>query len=202
MRILITAGATWTKIDDIRILTNRFTGRTGLYLARGLKQKGHSVTLLANLYCLGRVKGLKIIPYQYFREFKSKLYTAVKKQRYDAIVHSAAVSDYKLKEPFRGKLASGKPRNLKLVPTEKLVKGIRRLSEALLIQFKLETKQKGIVNRAYASLKESKSDFVVANALEDMQRGYKGFLINRDKEVISLNSRKSLLDALDRIIRC
>ena len=34
MKVLITAGATWVKIDDVRIITNRFTVNTGLYLAK------------------------------------------------------------------------------------------------------------------------------------------------------------------------
>ncbi len=39
MKVLVTAGSTWTKIDDVRIITNRFTGKTGLGLAQGLKKK-------------------------------------------------------------------------------------------------------------------------------------------------------------------
>jgi len=203
MRILVTAGSTWIKVDDVRILTNRFTGKTGLYLAKGLKRKGHSVTLLINPHCVGKIKSLKVIFYQYFEEFKWKVAKAIKKQRYDAIIHNAAVSDYKLKKPLKGKIPSGRPRSLKLVPTEKIIKCIRtKAPNSLLIQFKLEPKQRGIINKAYKSLRENKSDFVIVNALEDLKTGYKGFLIDKDKKVISLKSRESLLIALDRIIRC
>jgi len=202
MRILVTAGSTWIKVDDVRILTNRFTGKTGLYLAKGLKRKGHSVTLLINLHCVGKIEGLKVIPYQYFEEFKWEVAKAIKKQRYDAIIHNAAVSDYKLKKLLKGKIPSGRSRSLKLVPTEKIIKRIRaKAPNSLLIQFKLEPKQRGIINKAYKSLRENRSDFVVANALEDMQAGYKGFLISKDKKVISLKSREFLLTALDRVIR-
>ncbi len=202
MRVLVTAGSTWAKVDDVRILTNRFTGKTGLYLAQGLKKKGHSVTLLINLHCLGKIKGLKVISYCYFEEFKREVSKAIKKQPYDAIIHSAAVSDYKLKSPQKGKILSGKLKVLKLVPTEKIIKHIRTLAKnSLLIQFKLESKQRGIIRKAYKSLKENRSDFVVANALEDMRIGYKGFLINKHEEVISLGSKSMLLSALNKIIR-
>ncbi len=202
MRVLVTAGSTWAKIDDVRILTNRFTGKTGLHLAWGLKKKGHSVTLLANLHCLGKIKGLKVISYCYFEEFKREVSKAIKKQHYDAIIHCAAVSDYKLKRRLKGKIPSGKSISLKLIPTEKVIKRIRSLaSKSLLIQFKLEPKRKGIVSKAYKSLRENKSDFVVANALEDLQAGYKGFLIGKDKKVIFLGSRNLLLTALDKVIR-
>ena len=210
MKVLITAGSTWTKVDDVRILTNRFTGKTGLYLAQGLKRKGHTVTLLINPHCLGeaipsgvgKIKSLKAIPYRYFEEFKRKVSKAIRKQYYDVIIHSAAVSDYRVKKPYSGKISSGKCRSLKLIPTEKIIKRIRRLApKSLLIQFKLEPKRKGIINKAYKNLRENKSDFVIANALEDLKVGYKGFLIDWDKKVISLKSRNSLLIALDKIIR-
>ncbi|MFH1519298.1 MAG: phosphopantothenoylcysteine decarboxylase [Candidatus Omnitrophota bacterium] len=201
MRVLVTAGSTWARVDDIRILTNRFTGKTGLYLAQGLKKKGHSVTLLINPHCLGKIAGLRFIPYRYFEEFKREIIKAIKKQHYDVIIHSAAVSDYQLKYPRVGKIPSGKLVTLKLVPTDKIIKQIRALaSDSLLIQFKLAPKQKGIIKEAYRSLRENQSDFVVANAFADMQTGYKAFLINRDKKVISLGSKRALLTALDRVI--
>ena len=203
MKILITAGATWIKIDAIRILTNRFTGKTGLYLAGELKKKGHRVTLLINPHCTGKIKGLEAIYYHYFEEFKEKVAKILKNEHYDVIIHMAAVSDYKLKNTPQGKIPSGsKSLLLRFVPTEKIIKRIRMLAKkSLIVQFKLEPKRKGIVEDAYRSLKENKSDFVVANALEDLTLGYKGFLINRDKEIIPIKSKKELLDILDRAIR-
>ena len=201
MRVLITAGSTWAKVDDVRIFTSRFTGKTGLYLAKGLKRKGHSVTLLINPHCLGKIKGLKVISYRYFEEFKREVIRAIKKQRYDVIIHSAAVSDYKIKSPQKGKIPSGKPKVLRLVPTEKIIKQIRaKAPNSLLIQFKLEPKQRGIIKEAYKSLKDNRSDFVVANALRDMQTGYFGFLINNKKEITPLRSKSMLLAALDKIV--
>ncbi|NQT28574.1 MAG: hypothetical protein HQ570_03145 [Candidatus Omnitrophica bacterium] len=210
MKVLITAGATWVKIDDIRVITNRFTGKTGLYLAKALKKKGHKVTLMANPHCLGEaiplgagpIKSLKIHRYHYFEDFKKLISKLLKAECYDAIIHMAAISDYRVKKPYPGKVSSGKKSlTLNLEPTEKIIKLIGRLaSKSLLIQFKLESKQRGIVNKAYKSLRENKSNFVIANALEDLKTGYKGFLIDKDKKVIPLGSRSSLLTALNKII--
>jgi phosphopantothenoylcysteine synthetase/decarboxylase len=202
MRVLITAGATWVKIDDVRILTNRFTGRTGLYLAKGLKKKGHSVTLLANPHCLGKIKGLKTHYYHYFDDFKKQVVKLLKSNRYDAIIHTAAVSDYKLKKTYKGKIASAKKTlNLQLIPTEKVIKTIRRLAKkSLLIQFKLEAERKALLAKAYQSLKKNRSDFVVANAFVDLHGGYKGFLMDRGGEITYINSKDSLLNALHKNI--
>ena len=203
MKILITAGASWIKVDDVRVFTNRFTGKTGLYLAKELKEKGHPITLLINPHCLGKVDGFKVIYYKYFDEFKKTIIKLLKKKKYDLIIHSAALSDYRLGKAYSGKISSKKKSiRLELIPTEKLIKKIRALAkESLLVQFKLEPRQRGIINKAYKSLRENRSDFVIANALEDLQTGYKGFLINRDKKVIPLASRNSLLTAIEKVIR-
>ncbi|UCG34915.1 MAG: hypothetical protein JSW17_05340 [Candidatus Omnitrophota bacterium] len=202
MKVLVTAGATWVKVDDVRILTNKFTGKTGLYVAQQLKERGHSVTLLINDHCIEKIKGLKVISYRYFDDFKSVLMRNLAKNRYDAIIHMAAVSDYKVKNVKKGKIPSyQKKLALQLVPTEKLVKIIRRLCrQALLIQFKLEVKRKGLIEDAYQNLKENNSDFVVANALKDLVSGYKGFIVSREKHVIPVNSKVSLANNLCKLI--
>jgi len=202
MKILVTAGATWVKIDDVRIFTNRFTGRTGLYLAKGLKRRGHSVTLLINPHCVGRIRGIKTHYYHYFDDFKRQVTKLLKSNSFDAIIHTAAVSDYKLKKIHKGKIASSKKSlTLRLVPTEKIIKKIRSSAKkSLLIQFKLEAKRKGLIAKAYESLKSNKSDFVVANALLDLHGGYKGFLIDKKGEITFVNSKNSLLNALNQTI--
>ena len=205
MKILITAGATWVKVDEVRILTNKFTGKTGLYLAKELKKKKHKITVLINPHCVdfSKEKGIRFEKYHYFDEFKAKVDGLLRKNHFDAIIHMAAVSDYKIKNASKGKISSGKKSlTLKLTPTEKIIKSIRKKApDSLLIQFKLEAKRKGIVNDAYKSLKSNGSDLVVANALEDLKRGYKGTIISRQKRLISVHSARDLTLKLDSLIR-
>lgn len=195
MKVLITAGATWVKVDEVRILTNKFTGKTGLCLAQELRKSGCSVTLLINPHCAGKVKGVKAVYYRYFDEFKTAINKLLNKNRFDAIIHTAAVSDYKLKKPLKGKVSSGKKELvLKLVPAEKIIKQIRKLAKhSTLIQFKLEAKRKGLCEKAYKSLKENKSDYVIANALEDLKSKYKAFIIDKDRNTAVLNSKRGLV---------
>ena len=101
MKVLITSGSTWIKIDDIRIITNRFTGKTGLFLARKIHEAGHTVTLLTNPHCLNIKKGKSVILYRYFDEFENQVVKLLKHNKYDAIIHMAAVSDYRLKNTSR-----------------------------------------------------------------------------------------------------
>lgn len=199
MKVLITAGSTWVKIDEVRILTNIFTGRTGLFLAKGFKEKGHKVTLVLNPCRIKeKIEGIKVIAFKYYDEFREKLVRDLEKNSYDLIIHSAAVSDYKLKRPFKAKLPSGrKELVLKLVPTEKIIKKVRRLAKgAILIQFKLEAKRKDLIKRAYQNMRKNRSDFVVACSLEELKGGFKGFVVGKNKKIIPVNSRQSLFNNL------
>ncbi|MCQ9204709.1 MAG: phosphopantothenoylcysteine decarboxylase [Omnitrophica bacterium] len=202
MKILITAGATWVKIDAVRILTNRFTGKTGLYLAKEFKKNGHKVKLLVNSHCLDEIRDRQVITYQYFDEFKKAINKLLKQEYFDVIIHTAAVSDYKLKNSKSGKIASGKKQiTLKLVPVPKIIKSIRSLAKkSLLIQFKLETKREGLIEAAYASLKSNKSDYVVANALDDLSKAYRAFLIDKDKKVKLIRSKQALFTTIHKIV--
>jgi phosphopantothenoylcysteine decarboxylase/phosphopantothenate--cysteine ligase len=203
MKILITAGPTWIKIDEVRILTSIFTGGSGIFLAQEFKKRGHRVTLIVNAHCLVKVSGLRVVAFRYFDEFKKAVIAELRRGDYDAVIHSAAVSDYRLEKPFRGKISSGKAAvSLRLIPTQKLISMMRVVAQkTILVQFKLELKRSGLIEKAYRSLIKNGSDFVVANALEDLQRGYRAFLIDKNKNIVSLDSKKALFTNLLRVIR-
>ncbi|MDD5070884.1 MAG: phosphopantothenoylcysteine decarboxylase [Candidatus Omnitrophica bacterium] len=196
MKILVTAGATWVKIDDVRVITNIFTGRTGLALAEHFKKRKHKVTLLINPARISRqeLKGFTVVPYFYYDEFKREVESQLKNKQFDLIVHTAAVSDYKLKKSYSGKISSGKKKfSLDFRPTEKIVKIIRKLARtSILVQFKLEPTAKGLIDKAYLSLKQNNADYVVANALSDLSHGYKSYIIDKDKKIKVLNSKAAL----------
>ncbi|MFA5008951.1 MAG: phosphopantothenoylcysteine decarboxylase [Candidatus Omnitrophota bacterium] len=205
-RILITAGPTWVKIDGVRVITTIFSGNTGIFLARNFRKHGFRVTLIINSTYLDKAQlnGVKVIPFKYFEDFKEKITRELKSNCYDTIIHSAAVSDYGLKKAFKGKIASGKKSLiLKLTPAEKIIKIIRKLQRnANLIQFKLEIKRKGLIKKALKSLKENKSDFVIANALDDLKLGYKSFMIDKNGNTLVINSKKALFERLKNIGGC
>ncbi|MBD3264775.1 MAG: hypothetical protein GF375_06710, partial [Candidatus Omnitrophica bacterium] len=195
MKILVTAGSTWVKIDEIRILTNKFRGVTGLKIARGLQKKGHVVKLLINPHCTGKITGIPVKYFRYFDEFKNAVTSMLKKDKFDAIIHSAAVSDYILLRTLPGKVSSGKPDlTLRLWPAEKIIKRIKSLARgSLVIQFKLEIEREGLIEKAYRSLIANGSDAVVANALDDLKKGYSCFLIDRGRKVKEVKSRTVLI---------
>jgi phosphopantothenate---cysteine ligase (CTP) len=103
MNLLITAGNTAAPIDRVRVLTNIFTGRTGANIARTAWSRGHRVTILTShpelLSDMPQAaedsdRRMTITSYNTFDELAMQLQNEIRKTTYDAILHSAAVSDY------------------------------------------------------------------------------------------------------------
>lgn len=102
MNVLVTAGNTQAPIDQVRCITNTFSGRTGTRLAVEAYRRGGRVTLLTSrpeaVQELG-VSGLepsrwRVHPYRTFDELQEAMRLEVASGVYDVILHSAAVSDY------------------------------------------------------------------------------------------------------------
>ena len=101
MKILVTAGNTQAPIDQVRCLTNVFTGRTGAAIALSACERGHQVALLTShpevLNPAGntawRERGM-LVQYRTFDDLQSLMASHIPAGRFDAIIHAAAVSDY------------------------------------------------------------------------------------------------------------
>lgn len=204
MNVLVTAGNTQTPIDKVRCITNIFTGRTGASLALEAWTRGHRVHLLTSHPEIVNdlARPLKNFPddrwddttYRTFDDLHVLLHSHVREQRPDAILHTAAISDYRAagifspqsETPFdpangafhgrfvdraAGKIKSDEPELwIRLTSTPKLVDlfhdpwGFR----GVLVKFKLE------VNKTVAELEaiaepsrvQSQADFMVINTLE------------------------------------
>ncbi len=103
MNLLITAGNTLAPIDRVRGLTNIFTGRTGASVALHAHGRGHRVVLLtsrpdavADLHPdAGRLgERFTIVRYNTFDDLHRLMERDVRVGDVDAVIHSAAVSDY------------------------------------------------------------------------------------------------------------
>ncbi len=100
MNLLVTAGNTLVPIDRVRGITNVFTGRTGAGIARCAADRGHAVQLLtSHPETAGAARpgasSLVVLPYKTFDDLGSAMQQAVTAGSLDAIIHCAAVSDYR-----------------------------------------------------------------------------------------------------------
>lgn len=186
-KVLVTAGATTVPIDKVRAISNIFKGRTGTDIARHFAKKGHEVTLITSnpdLLKKDDAARMRILPYKTYDQLLQAMEKEIVEGGYDVIIHSAAVSDYKVGGVFykngKGRLVgvdnSKKLSSdhaelfLRLVPTEKIVDKIRNPwgFAGYLVKFKLQV---GISDDelkiiAKKSRKASQADMIVANCLE------------------------------------
>jgi len=99
MNVLITAGGTSEKIDEVRTISNMSTGRLGSLIADSfLKRNDMSVTYICPKGAsLPQNSRAKIFFIDSVQSLQATLNTALREQLFDAAVHSMAVSDYSVK---------------------------------------------------------------------------------------------------------
>ena len=97
---------------------------------------------------------------------------ALSKDKIDAWIHTAAVLDYIVKNPAKGKLASQQgDLTVELVEGEKHIERLREMCKgSVRIGFKLEfgIKQKDLIFHATAQIEKAGMTAAVANRLEDL----------------------------------
>ena len=100
MKILITAGGTTEKIDDVRKITNMATGRLGSLIADEFA--AHTEVEKIFYVCaqdalIPAASCADIIRISSVEDLKNTLTELFSKQKIDAVIHTMAVSDYTLK---------------------------------------------------------------------------------------------------------
>jgi phosphopantothenoylcysteine decarboxylase/phosphopantothenate--cysteine ligase len=134
--VLVTGGATAQPLDDMRIITNRSSGRTAVEIARAAFMAGYDTTLF-----LGHatVDAPGYIDVRRFTTVNDLIGLIDSTGGWDAVIHAAAVSDYS-PERSEGKIRSGKDELvIKLKPTRKVIGIMReRWPSARIYGFKAE----------------------------------------------------------------
>jgi phosphopantothenoylcysteine decarboxylase/phosphopantothenate--cysteine ligase len=200
MRVLITCGATWSPIDDVRVISNVSTGEMGHLIARAFSSKKAQVTVIEGpVTHLLADKKIKFIKYRFFDEL-ARILKAELLKKYDIIIHAAAVSDFKVRRSSKSKIPSGKALVLNLIPAPKLIKAIKRLSpESFLVGFKLESNlnPKDILKTVKPLFTGAGCNLVVANSLAG---GYRGFIVDPDGDILSkANDKQTLAQKLVKL---
>ncbi len=174
-KILVTSGATAERVDPIRILTNRASGKTGTEIALEARRRGAEVTLV-HRGSLGLP--VKEVYVESAEEMLSAVLAELDGGGYDAMIAAAAVSDYTL-DPSAEKIKSGGELVLRFKTTTKIIKSVRSLHPELkMVGFKAETflSDDDLLSRARESMEKNRLDLVVAN---DVGKGGMGTEENR-----------------------
>ncbi|WP_138275353.1 bifunctional phosphopantothenoylcysteine decarboxylase/phosphopantothenate--cysteine ligase CoaBC [Rhodoluna limnophila] len=166
-KFLITAGGTQEPIDPVRFIGNHSSGKQGLAIAAAASQRGAQVTLIAaniNEIPTGFNEVIRV-------QSAAELQNAVLEQlpACDVLVMAAAVSDFRLAEPFDSKIKKslvGDRLNLELVQNPDVLKlAVDSSHTALIVGFAAETagSETALTELAVRKLVEKGCDFIVAN---------------------------------------
>jgi phosphopantothenoylcysteine decarboxylase / phosphopantothenate---cysteine ligase len=170
--VIVTSGGTMEKIDDIRFITNKSSGKMGAAIADECFIHGAKVILLRANNSISTQYPCTEVLFESADDLEKllkKYLTAA-----DICIHAAAISDYTVKHPFTGKTSSDSPLPLELTPRTKILDTIKSINPNIfLVAFKAEWRvtRKQLVTLALNRLKKSGADMIVANDVSTADMG-------------------------------
>ncbi|RLG72642.1 MAG: bifunctional phosphopantothenoylcysteine decarboxylase/phosphopantothenate--cysteine ligase CoaBC, partial [Methanobacteriota archaeon] len=165
-RVLVTAGPTLEWIDPVRVITNRSSGKMGVAIAWEASLRGADVTMVYGPGTAPPPSQVETIRVETSHEMYEKTLEQLREKRFDLLIATAAMSDFKPERVYPEKLPSEKGFSLRLVPTKKLIDEAKKVSpQTFLVGFKAEVgaKREELVERAHKRLLQSGADLFVAN---------------------------------------
>jgi phosphopantothenoylcysteine decarboxylase / phosphopantothenate---cysteine ligase len=164
-RILIIGGATAEPIDDVRILTNRSSGKTAISLGINAFERGADVELW---YGHASEPIPSYIPYKHFETVTDllKLMKNNSIKYFDSIIVCAAIANY-IPKKQRGKIPSGKEKlSIECAQAPTILVTLRsRVPHAKIIAFKTEEKKINVKKKTQQLLTKHHLNGAVGNTL-------------------------------------
>lgn len=221
--IIVTAGGTSEKIDNVRKITNSGTGKLGYKIALELLNKYND----AKIYYVCSKNSLRpindrveIIEIEGTMDLKNNIENLLTQNKIDYFIHSMAVSDYMV--DYVTNLESIKSNNIKVIndtkissnednlvivlkPTPKIISIIKNISpKTYLVGFKLldSVSKEELISVAKKLRDKNKCDLVVANDLENIRKGnHKAYLIDKKDEIEEVNGKDLIAKKLVRRLK-
>lgn len=206
-KILISAGPTREKIDPVRFITNRSSGKMGYALAENAVKYADEVVLVSGPVTLDTPENVKRIDIESAAEMAAAMFA--ESTDADLIIMCAAVADYRPKIIHTSKMKkSDGDLTLVLERTEDILKTLGQNKKAgqILAGFAAETDD--ILANAQSKLERKNLDFIIANDVSSNSKGGFGVdnnavtIIDRSghQEIFALCHKKELADKILKYI--
>ena len=184
--VLVTAGPTVERIDPVRYITNRSTGKMGYAIAEAAARRGARVTLVSGPTALDAPEGVELVPI----ESSAQLCEAVlgRGAAADVVIQAAAPADFRPKHVAGEKIKkTGEGMILEMESTTDIAAelGRRKRPGQILVAFAAETND--VLENARGKLARKNADLIVAN---DVSRSDAGFGV--DTNIVTLISRTDM----------
>jgi phosphopantothenoylcysteine decarboxylase/phosphopantothenate--cysteine ligase len=170
-------------------MTNPFTGRLGLEIAKALFWRGADVHLILGGNAVTPPSYIETSRVQNFDDYRRQVCGLLDREPFDWGVFSAAVADYAPRSAFAGKLPSGqRDLNIELEPTAKVIDLVREAHPSLkMISFKYQE------NMSHADL--------IGVARERLRKGHQAVIANRGEELTAGGEQVAHLVTDDAVAR-
>ncbi|MGZ7108601.1 MAG: bifunctional phosphopantothenoylcysteine decarboxylase/phosphopantothenate--cysteine ligase CoaBC [Methanobacterium sp.] len=207
-KVLVSAGATFEKIDEFRGITNRSSGKMGVEIAKEAFIRGAEVTLIKGKMTTSIPNVFNVLEVESTYEMRNAVLEQVK--NHDIFISAAAVSDFIPKiESEENKISSEKDITLKLEKAPKIIGEVKKINlEIFLVGFKAEYDilREDLIKLASKRIEEYKLDLMVANDVAVAGTGfgedYNQVILIDDKIIdVPLSSKKEIAaKIIDRVV--
>ncbi len=218
MKIVITAGGTSERIDDVRTITNSSTGSLGFAIGNAFiaEEKVEKIYYLHGKRAVWP-ENEKVEPIEIggVMDLKENITRVLNEDKIDAVIHAMAVSDYMVhqvttldklmgtEDPAHAQDLTGNKISsdiddliIHMKRSPKVISCIKEVSpESILVGFKLLSgvPHEELIDVGYRLLQKNNCDFVMANDLREIGNGFhKGYLIHKDKTYDSMNTNEEI----------
>jgi phosphopantothenoylcysteine decarboxylase/phosphopantothenate--cysteine ligase len=184
--VLITAGPTREKIDPVRYLTNRSSGRMGFALAEAALRRGARVLLVSGPTALTPPGAAEVTRVESAEEMRDAVLNLL--PHASIVIKTAAVSDYRPKAAAGQKIKRKGPMSLELEATPDILKElfIKKTSQ-IIVGFAAETEN--VLENARQKLVAKNLDAIVVN---DVSREGVGF--DTDRNAVTIITRDEVVE--------
>ena len=184
--VLITAGPTREKIDPVRYLTNRSSGRMGYALAEAALRRGARVLLVSGPTALKPPGAAEVTWVESAAEMRQAALVLLPQAT--MVIKTAAVSDYRPKVSAPQKIKHSGPVQLDLEPTADILAEIARHKQGqIIVGFAAETEN--VIENARKKLLSKSLDAIVVN---DVSHDGVGF--DSERNAVTIITQHEVID--------
>ncbi len=165
LNVLITAGPTRERLDPVRYLTNRSSGKMGFAVATAAREAGAHVTLVSGPVHLPTPTGVTRLDVESARDMYAAVHRHVAET--DVFIAAAAVADFQPVSVAKQKIKKqGGAVKLDLEPAPDIVKSVAEMAKRpFVVGFAAETND--LETHARSKLKRKRLDMIAANRVGD-----------------------------------
>jgi len=183
--ILVTAGPTREKIDPVRYLTNRSSGRMGYAIAEAALRRGARVLLVSGPTSITAPGAAELTSVQTAEEMLAAVLKLLPEST--IVIKTAAVADFRPKAAAGQKIKRKGAMTLELEPTADILAEIaRRKTSQLVIGFAAETEK--VLENARKKLASKSLDAIVVNDVS-----HEGVGFDSDRNAVTIISQSDVV---------